>query len=96
MRRLFQLETLAGEPIQLDNARLIPFSQALHVRLPGIWGGVLWERPVSILVIKNDGEEEIIPIQDVSRYAIIAILGTTFFAWLVIRKLLHKTKEQEQ
>lgn len=95
MQRYFRIETVAGDPIQLDNAQLITFSQALHVRIPGLWGGVLWERPVSILVIQNDGEEEIIPIQDVSRYVIIAIFGVSLLAWFVVRRYRRVAKEKE-
>ena len=89
MGNLIHFETVAGEPIQLENAKLIPFTQEMHVLIPGLWGGVLWERPVSILVKRDDGEEEIIPVQDPTLYIIWALLGAVALTWLFTRIKRH-------
>ena len=86
MEKLVRLETRAGEPIQLSNGKIIPFSKILSIQIPGLWGGVLWERPASVLVIQDDGEEEIIPIQDISRYVVLGLLGAVALLWLFTRK----------
>ena len=86
MQNLIRFETHAGETIQLGNARLIPFSQSLHIQIPGLWGGAIWERSVSILVMREDGSEEIIPVQDITRYVIWLLCGAIALAWLFTRK----------
>jgi hypothetical protein len=90
MGKLVRLETRAGEPIQLSTGKIIPFSKVLYIQIPGLWGGVLWERPASVLVIQDDGEEEIIPIQDVSRYVVLGLIGAIALLWLFTRKKGHK------
>lgn len=90
MGKLVRLETRAGEPIQLSTGKIIPFSKVLHIQIPGLWGGVLWERPASVLVIQDDGEEEIIPIQDVSRFAVLGLIGAVALFWLFLRMVRHR------
>lgn len=90
MSNLIYTETHAGEPIALANARLIPFSKTLHVQIPGLWGGFIWERPASILVMHADGREEIIPIQDVTRYIVWGLLGATALVWLFTRNIMRQ------
>ena len=89
MQKLVRLETRAGEPIQLKNGKLIPFSQALHIQIPFLWGGVLWECPISVLVIQEDGNEEIIPVRDISRYMVWGLFGAVALTWLFTRNKRH-------
>ena len=87
MGNLVRFETHAGESIQIRDARLIPFTQVLYVQIPGVLGGILWERPVSILVERDDGEEQIIPIQNVTRAILFGLFGVLALTWLVTRNI---------
>ncbi len=84
MAGLLTIETSAGRPIQLRGARLVPFSQAVRLRLPFARGGLTWNRPVSVLVIQPDGSEKVLPVPDPTRLLVWALLGSAFLAWLVM------------
>jgi hypothetical protein len=73
--RLFSIETQAGEPIKAGDVKLVPFSQAVSLRFPGLNGGFIWNRPVSVLTVLPDGQEQVIAVRDVTREAQIIVLG---------------------
>jgi hypothetical protein len=81
---LIRYETRAGDPIQVAGRRIIPFSKALIVRFPGPHGGLIWNRPVSVAVQGDDGQERVIPVVDVTRMAIWGMLG----GWLMVMAIL--------
>ena len=88
---LIALETYAGEPIKSGNRKIIPFSQALTIRFPFFNSGLVWNRSVSVLEVSPDGEEQVLPIQDVTRISQIFLLGigalASFFIWLIFRTI---------
>jgi hypothetical protein len=87
---LIRYETRAGEPIQAAGRRIIPFSKALIVRFPGLPGGVIWNRPVSVSVQEADGQEQVIPIVDVTRLAIWSMLGGSLLAMVILGLLVGR------
>jgi hypothetical protein len=90
MQNLIRYETHAGEPISIKGAKLVPFTQVLSIKIPGMLGGFLWERPVSVLVQKADGEEIILPVQDITRIVIWALSGAVALTWLFTRNYQRK------
>lgn len=90
---MIHLETRAGDPIKAGNTKVIPFSQALIVRLPGLNGGLIWNRPVSALFVSPEGQEQVVPIQDVTRQIQFAFLGVgllgSFLMWIIFRTFLN-------
>ena len=69
------IETFPGETIQAGKTKITPFSQAVKFMLPGSRGGLIWNRPVSVLVQGDDGSEYVLPVVDVTRIAQLALLG---------------------
>jgi hypothetical protein len=88
--KLVQIETHAGEPISVGDTRLIPMAQSLRVLPPGKKVGLIWNRPVSILVQTPGGQEHILPVFDFTRRAQLALLGLgmigSLLTWLAIRE----------
>lgn len=84
-----QVETRAGDPIRVFGSEIIPFSRAVILRFPGISGGVIWNRPVSVLVGTDGEREEILRVRDVTRLAQVFILGAgllgSFLIWLFFK-----------
>lgn len=72
LRDMVEWQNHAGETRTLGNASFTPLSQALVVRTPV--GGLVWNRPVAILV-ERDGQEQRIPIVNVLLRARLAALG---------------------
>lgn len=87
---LLRIETLTGQPVSVKDTRLRLRSQVIQFRLPGARGGLIWNRPVAVVLSTPDGQEQILPIRDVTRTAVLALLalslGSTFVLMLFRRK----------
>ena len=90
-------ETRAGETITMGGTKIVPFSKSVRVQIPGLHGGLIWNRPASLLVVSSDGNEQIIPIVDVTRRALWAMLGVSlavFPLMMLISQLRNKTNRR--
>lgn len=89
MPQFIHSETISGETITASGNKIIPFSRSLVIQLPGVQGGLIWNRPVSLLAQTADGSEEILKITDVTRQVQWALLAasflSTFLMWLIFR-----------
>jgi hypothetical protein len=87
------VETRGSEPFSAGGNTLTLFSQSLTIRLPFsfLHGGLIWNRPVSVLAVAPDGQEQIIPIKDPTRQAqwslLFASLGSMLLMFAISRKL---------
>ncbi len=83
-----QSEVHMGDEIRIKGARLYPLSKVVHWT-PGN-RGVVWNRPDSIFVKEDNGEEHILPVRDLTRQAQVAVLAAgaliSLFIWLYFRK----------
>jgi hypothetical protein len=76
MSPLTTIETQAGEPIQAGNLTMIPFVRSLRFQFPGgRSGGVIWTSPASLLVKNGDGQEQVLPIPDITRRIQLGLFG---------------------
>lgn len=89
--RPITFEIQAGKPIRAGKVRLIPFSKVLKIRLPGFPGGLVWNRPASLLTVSADGQEQVIPVLDLTRNVQLFILAGGFLGglmiWFIMRML---------
>jgi hypothetical protein len=71
MPRLITSETHAGEALEWGGRTLVPFAHTFGLRLPlpGRWMGaqLTWTRPVSVLVRAADGQEQLLPVVNITR-----------------------------
>ena len=89
MSRLFNIEYHSQPPILHKNLRLVPFTRSVSLRLPGLGGGFVWNKPTSLLVSYPDGREEVLPVPDQTSRIILYTLLSGLFGWLVFRWLRH-------
>jgi len=81
MAPILSFETQAGEPIRHGSITLVPFARTWRIlfqwQFPGINSGfgLAWSRPVSVLAVTDDGQEQVIPVRDVTRQAQVGLLG---------------------
>jgi len=87
-----EVQTRERGPIQVGDRTITLQSKAVSVRWPG--GGWVWNRPVAA-VVERDGVVERIPIVDVTRLAILALVGGTALLWLLALSL-SKAKNMER
>jgi hypothetical protein len=81
LKEILQWQTLSGDRVTVGDVSLTPQSQALTIRWPR--GGLVWNRPVAVLV-ERDGQTERIPIVDVTRMAQLELLGLGLVFSMVI------------
>ena len=67
MSQLIQIETRWGKPIESNGRKIIVQSRALQINLPILNGGIVWNRPVSVLVLAEQGSDQLVPVRDVTR-----------------------------
>jgi hypothetical protein len=100
MTKLITVEIKGGEPFHDGDTTITPFNKVLRLQLPGWQGGLIWNRPTSILVQSGSGKEQVIPVPDVTRQVqwslLVASLLSTFFFWQFFRiKRQDSGSEQE-
>ncbi len=91
-RKLFEIETRAGEPVRTDGATIIPFATSYRLMFPARLGGVVYNRPSSVYVADADGQELTIPVQDVTRMAQFAAWGAALAVVFIFSLLLKGNK----
>lgn len=79
-----KVETRAGDPIQVGVSKIVPLAQVVRLQIPGWLGGVIWNRPVAVVVKSDEDDEQIVPVVDVTRAAQLAIIGLGFFITLMV------------
>jgi hypothetical protein len=87
--RLLQVETRAGDPIPAGDMMIIPMAKSTQIRFPGLPGGIIWNRPASVVVQTSAGQEYVLPVRDITRRIQFALLGGgligIFLTWLIIK-----------
>jgi hypothetical protein len=87
---LLRIETLTGQPLNVKDRQVRLRSQVLQLRLPFVHGGLIWNRPVAVLMRTADGQTQTLPVRDVTRIAVLALLmlslAGTFLLMLFRRK----------
>jgi hypothetical protein len=78
-------EIHSGEPVAIRDKSIVPFFQSITMDIPGTPVHFTWKRPVSILLIDSAGGEVVAPVQDVTRQAVLGILGASLLFWLIFR-----------
>jgi hypothetical protein len=82
--QMYDVEINIGEPILYKGGRLIPFSRSRVFRSPWQHAVLIWNRPAAVLVKKDDGEEQVLPIPDITRRWQVGLLGGALVGALII------------
>ena len=83
------IETLTSQPIRVKDSQLRLRSQVVELRLPIASGGLIWNRPIAVLVKTPDGQEHVLPVVDVTRIAVLALMTFSFvstFLFMLFRR----------
>jgi hypothetical protein len=90
MAKFFEYEIKGGKPFKFGDNTITPFAKSLVIRIPGLPGGLVWNKPESMLVVNAQGGEEVIPVQDVTRRIEWSLVGasliTSLLVWILFRK----------
>jgi hypothetical protein len=94
LNEIVQWQTCSGDKIAVGDMILTPQSQALILRWPR--GGVVWNRPVA-MVVEQDEQIVRIPIIDLTRMIQITLLGLglAFGLMTLLRSIQPRRKQNE-
>ena len=87
------IETHTSHPIRINNPKVSLRSQVVQLRLPVINGGLIWNRPRAVVVRTSDGQEQILPVPDLTRIAILILAGLSFASMFLLIFFRRKTIE---
>jgi hypothetical protein len=71
-------ETAPGQTIRAGGRTITPFAHTLGLRMPASNRGAAqwtWMRPVSVLVVDEDGRETILPVVNITRRVTWSLYG---------------------
>jgi len=87
---LLRIQTLTSQPVKVGDMQVYFRSQVLQVRLSSGHGGLIWNRPLSVVMGTRGGEEQMLSVPDVTRTAVLTLLvlgfSSTFLLMLFRRK----------
>ena len=86
-----RIETLTSPPIRIRDDQIQIRSQLVQLRFPAIYGGIIWNRPVTVVVRALDGEEKLVGIPNVTRTVMLALAGLCSAA-IIVRMFLKRRK----
>ncbi len=72
--RIIHSRQQSGKPIVSGDTTFIPTSQTTLLRWPGARGGLWWQRPHSIIVLRGNDPPTTLPIYDTTRLMQIGVL----------------------
>jgi hypothetical protein len=81
LKEILRWQTISGDKVTSGDVTVTPQSQALIIRWPH--GGLVWNRPVAILVERAEQTERF-PIVDVTRIVQLGLLGLSLVFSVVI------------
>jgi hypothetical protein len=90
---IFQWQNLSGNPVQIGDTTLTPQSRVLTVR--SHFGGFVWNRPSAIL-IERGGHTERLPILDVTRIGLLAVVCLSVFVTIFVRAIRERSHQDER
>ena len=88
---LFRIGTLGDPPLDVPNGQVYLRSQFVQLRVPAlrVQGGLIWNRPAAVVVRSLNGQETTLPIVDVTRIVMLALMGlglATLFVSMFLRR----------
>jgi hypothetical protein len=77
-------EIRTGETQRVGDMEITPQSKVLKIQSRGGHFGFIWNRPKSVIVRTDDGQESILPVRDVTRNIIWGMLAGSLLGAIMI------------
>lgn len=98
-KKLIVQQTSAGEPVEIGNLTLYPVARSYRINMPAVRGGLIWNRPMAVIVEEQDGARQVLPIVDQTRQLQITILIAgiigTLLTWILFRNPRNPAKKEQ-
>ena len=89
----FGIQTLTGRPVKVGDVHVYVRSQVLQMRLPFGYGGLLWNRPLSVRIWRQNGEEQTLSVPDVTRTAVLTLLALSLASTFLLMRFRRTNDE---
>jgi hypothetical protein len=94
LKEMFQSQMLSGDKVTVGDVTVTPQSRALTIRWPR--GGLVWNRPVAVLV-ERDEQTERISIVDVTRMAQLGLFGLSLvFSMVIFVRSIRRRRDRNE
>ncbi len=84
------IRTNVGKAFRLNGSTIVPIARSVYIRSPLLSGGLIWNRPIAVLVRHADGSEYTLPVHDVTRRLQLFVLTVgalgALLIWLIQRR----------
>jgi hypothetical protein len=87
------IETRTSHPIRINNTEVRLRSQVIQLRFPVVNGGLIWNRPLAVVVRTSDDQEQILPVPDLTRITILILAGLSFASMFLLTFFRRKRIE---
>jgi hypothetical protein len=87
-------QTSAGEPIEINDLTVYPIARSYRINFPKVYGGIIWNKPLAVIVEDSVGNRQVIPVIDRTRLLQIAIYGAGFIITMLTWFVFRKTRKQ--
>jgi hypothetical protein len=90
---LFSIQTMTARSVKVGDTQVYVRSQVLQVRLPFGNGGVIWNRPLSVMMRRQNGQEQILSVPDVTRTAVLTLLVLSLVSTFLLMRFRRTNDE---
>lgn len=85
-------EIEVGEAVAVGESWVVPLVRTTQIRVPYLPLAGIWQKPVGVVVIDENGERELLPVYDHVRGSQVNILAWSFLGlllWRLMRRTSH-------
>ena len=82
-----------GEPIRAGSLTITPIAQAFILQIPGLRGGLVFNRPSAVRISQPGAPDRLLPVIDVTRLTIVGIGLLSILAAILARILIEKDSQ---
>jgi hypothetical protein len=83
-KKFIESKVIAGDPVRVERDQVVPLTRSIRANLFGLRGGLVWNRPIAVMIISEDGTERVLPIRDVTRNSQLLFFGAVLIGSLLI------------
>ena len=100
MQKILSIREKTGTPVQAKTRNgpvtVIPIVKVAHVQLPGLTGGLIWNRPTGVLVQTAEGGQVRLPVRDITRYFQAAFLAAGLLGAAILASRVTSRRKNKQ
>jgi hypothetical protein len=90
LSRVLSSEIEVGEAVGVGDGFVVPLVRTTRVRVPYLPLSGVWQQPIGVVVVDEEGEQGFIPIYDEARRTQLNVFAWSALGFLVLWKLIRR------